>query len=160
MKQGRTLLGFDYGSKKIGVAVGQELTGSATPLKTLRNSNGDPDWRAIGELIEQWRPAALVVGIPLNMDGSEQPMTAAARRFLRRLEGRYGLPVYAADERLSSIAAGELRYDVPAGDRRSRRRLGVDEVAATVILQTFFSQPTHGAETGTGAAEDDDDIPS
>ncbi len=156
MKQSRTLLGFDYGSKKIGVAVGQELTRSSTPLKTLRNSGGDPDWRAIGELIEQWRPAALVVGIPLNMDGSEQPMTAAARRFVRRLEGRYGLPVHAADERLSSIEAGQLMYEATAGDRGSRRRLGVDEVAATVILQTFFSQP----ETEAQPAEDDHDLQS
>lgn len=140
MKQGRTLLGFDYGSRKIGVAVGQELTGSSTPLATLRNSGNDPDWDAIARLIAEWRPAALVVGIPLNMDGTEQPMTAAARRFARRLEGRYGLPVHHADERLSSIEAGQLMHDEARGGGRGRRRLGVDEVAAHVILQTFFSQ--------------------
>lgn len=140
MTRGRTLLGFDYGSSKIGVAVGQELTRSSTPLATLRNRGADPDWEAIARLIAEWRPAALVVGIPLNMDGSEQPMTAAARRFARRLEGRYGLPVYPADERLSSIEAGQLVHDAARGGGRARRRLGVDEVAAQVILQTFFSQ--------------------
>lgn len=154
MNRSRTLLGFDYGSRKIGVAVGQELTRSSTPLKTLRHSGGEPDWRAIGELIDQWRPAALVVGIPLNMDGSEQPMTAAAQRFQRRLEGRYGLPVYAADERLSSIEAEQLLHDASAGGKRSRRQ-SVDDVAAHIILQTFFSQPV--AEADAKTAENDDD---
>lgn len=142
MKGSRTLLGFDYGSRKIGVAVGQELTGSSTPLTTLRHGGGEPDWDAIARLIAEWRPAALVVGVPLNMDGSEQPMTAAARRFARRLSGRYGLPVFEADERLSSRAASDLMHETESG--RARRRLGVDEVAAHVILQTFFSQHRDG----------------
>lgn len=132
----RTLLGFDYGTRKMGVAVGQELTGTSTPLVTLRHISSGPDWDAITRLIEQWRPDCLVVGIPLNMDGTEQPMTAAARRFARRLAGRYGLPVHEADERLSSRAAGDLIHEPGAG-RRSR--LGVDEVAAHVILQTYMN---------------------
>jgi putative Holliday junction resolvase len=131
----RTLLGFDYGTRKMGVAVGQELTGTSSPLVTLRHTSSGPDWDAITRLIEQWRPDGLVVGIPLNMDGTEQPMTAAARRFARRLAGRYRLPVYEADERLSSRAAGDLIYEPGAG----RRRFGVDEVAAHVILQTYMS---------------------
>lgn len=152
MKGSRTLLGFDYGSRKIGVAVGQELTGSSTPLTTLHHANGGPDWDAIARLIAEWRPDALVVGIPLNMDGSEQPMTASAHRFARRLEGRYGLPVFESDERLSSRAASDLlhqgesrREGGDGGGRRARRRLGVDEVAAHVILQTFFSRRDNGS---------------
>ncbi|MDR2876633.1 MAG: Holliday junction resolvase RuvX [Chromatiales bacterium] len=141
MKGSRTLLGFDYGSRKIGIAVGQELTGSSTPLITLRHSGGNPDWDAITRLITQWRPAALVVGIPLNMDDSEQPMTAAARRFARRLNGRYGLPVFETDERLSSRAALDLLHDE---HEHGRRHLNVDEVAAHVILQTFFSRQQSG----------------
>lgn len=141
---GRTLLGFDYGTKHIGVAVGQELTGTSTPLATLPSRNENPDWDAITRLIEDWRPTALVVGIPLNMDGTEQPMTQAAQRFARRLEGRYRLPVHLADERLSSVEAGRLLHErgADAGTRRSRRRRELDEVAAHLILQTFFSQ--HG----------------
>lgn len=132
----RTLLGFDYGTRKIGVAVGQELTGTSSPVTVLRHAGGDPDWAAIARLIEQWRPDGLVVGIPLNMDGSEQPMTSAARRFARRLAGRYGLPVHEADERLSSRAAADLIHEPGAG---ARSRRGLDEVAAHVILQTYMS---------------------
>lgn len=133
----RTLLGFDYGMRKIGVAVGQELTGTSSPVTVLRHLGGGPDWAAITRLIEQWRPDGLVVGIPLNMDGSEQPMTSAARRFARRLAGRYGLPVHEADERLSSRAAAELIHEPGSG---SRSRRGLDEVAAHVILQTYMSE--------------------
>lgn len=132
----RTLLGFDYGTRKIGVAVGQELTGTSSPVTVLRHPGGGPDWAAITRLIEQWRPDALVVGIPLSMDGSEQPMTAAARRFARRLAGRYSLPVHEADERLSSRAAGDLIHEPGSGGRGRR---GLDEVAAHVILQTYMS---------------------
>jgi putative Holliday junction resolvase len=141
-ESGRTLLGFDYGTKHIGVAVGQELTGTSAPLATLPSRNADPDWEAITRLILEWRPAALVVGIPLNLDGTEQPMTEAARRFARRLEGRYGLPVHLADERLSSVEASRLLHErgTDAGTRRSRRRRELDEVAAHLILQTYFGQ--------------------
>lgn len=139
---GRTLLAFDYGTKQIGVAVGQELTGTSAPLETLRTSNGHPDWDAITRLIETWQPAGLVVGVPLNMDGTEQEMTEAARRFARRLEGRYRLPVHLTDERLSTVEANRMLHDraVSAGARRSRRRRQADEVAAHLILQTYFSQ--------------------
>src|SRR5210317_2145775 len=99
----KTLLGFDYGRKRIGVAVGQQVTQSATALTTVSARDGKPDWPAITRLIEEWKPDALVVGIPYHMDGSEQDMTRAAQRFCRQLEGRYRLPVHPADERLSSF---------------------------------------------------------
>lgn len=153
---GRTLLGFDYGTKHIGVAVGQELTATSTPLATLPSRNENPDWDAIGRLIEEWRPAALVVGIPLNLDGTEQTMTQAARRFARRLEGRYRLPVHLADERLSSVEAGWLLHepDADAGTRRARRRRELDEVAAHLILQTYFSQSAQEQAPRRDAAEE------
>ncbi len=147
---GRTVLGFDFGSKYIGVAVGQELTGDATPLETLHAVGDKPDWDGITRLIETWRPAALVVGIPLQMDGSEQDMTHAARRFARQLEGRFHLPVHPVDERLSSIEAEQLIYERADSDsRRARRRRGIDAIAAQVILQTWFSEadgPAQDAE--------------
>lgn len=134
----RTLLGFDYGMRKVGIAVGQELTGTSTPLITLRHRRDGPDWDGIGALIEKWRPAALVVGVPLNMDDTEQPMTLAARRFANRLAGRFHLPVHEADERLSTRSAASLVR--AGGPGRARPRHGLDEVAAHVILQTFLSQ--------------------
>lgn len=134
---GRTLLGFDYGRQRIGVAVAQELIGRASPLETLRCVGNKPDWESIRRLIERWRPDALVVGIPLEMDGGEQDMTQAARRFARQLEGRMGLPVYGADERLSSIAATGMAF--AAGRRARGGRVVVDDLAAKVILETFMA---------------------
>jgi len=137
----RTLLGFDYGLKRIGVAVGQELTGTASPLETLTTTQTGIDWGEIERLIDEWKPHALVVGLPLNMDGSEHDMTLAARKFARRLQGRYGLPVYEVDERLSSIAAEEHIHDDVK--RRLNRRNGrgrIDREAAQIILQTWLNE--------------------
>ncbi|HFD80130.1 MAG TPA: Holliday junction resolvase RuvX [Gammaproteobacteria bacterium] len=126
----QTLLGFDYGQKRIGVAVGQVLTRTATALETVRARAGKPDWEALTRLITEWKPDALVVGIPYHMDGTEQDMTRAARRFCRQLEGRYHLPVREAEERLSS-------YIVEAGTERERE---IDPLAAQVILQDWLQQ--------------------
>ncbi len=133
----RTLLGFDYGLKRIGVAVGQELTRTANALETLHVPESGIDWSAIGALIDEWQAEALVVGIPLNMDGSEHEMTLAARRFARRLQGRYRLPVYEIDERLSSV---EAEHALRARGERRHRRGEVDREAAQVILQTWLNE--------------------
>ena len=141
MKPCRTLLSFDYGEKKIGVAIGQELTASARPLTTLYSARGQPDWSAISRLIDHWRANALIVGLPLKMDDSEQRISQAARRFANRLRGRYQLPVYLADERLSSRgAAAILRERQLAGTPLSREGESIDAVAAVLILDTFFGQ--------------------
>ena len=132
-----TLLAFDYGQKRIGVAVGQSLTGTATPLQTIPVKNNRPDWPAITKLVETWSPDALVVGLPLNMDGSEQDMSDQARRFSRRLHGRYHLPVHLADERLSTRVARSRMTD--RGD-------DADAVAAQVILEGWLASPAAGAE--------------
>jgi putative Holliday junction resolvase len=133
----RTLLGFDFGTRRIGVALGQEITGTARPLTTLRSPNGAVDWAAISRIIDEWRPDALVVGIPLHMDGSEQEMTRAARRFGNRLNGRYNLPVFTVDERLTSDEAERLLRDSGrgAGDKEA-----VDAMAAQLILQAWLEQ--------------------
>jgi len=130
----KTLLGFDYGRKRIGVAVGQQVTQSATALTTVSARDGKPDWPAITRLIEEWKPDALVVGIPYHMDGSEQDMTRAAQRFCRQLEGRYRLPVHPADERLSSyIVESGLSGSGNAGHP-------IDPLSAQVILQDWLQQ--------------------
>ncbi|MBI2993564.1 MAG: Holliday junction resolvase RuvX [Gammaproteobacteria bacterium] len=123
------LLCFDYGEKRIGVAVGQNLTATATPLEIIESRRGRPDWRRISVLIRDWQPQALIVGNPLNMDGSRQPVTDAADRFARQLAGRFGLPVHRADERLSTFEATQ----------RTGMGSGVDAVAAQAILETWLA---------------------
>lgn len=129
----QTLLGFDYGLRRIGVAVGQALTASATALTTVRARHGKPDWPAISRLVADWKPDALVVGIPYHMDGSEQKMTRSSERFCRQLEGRYGLPVHRAEERLTS-------YVVEAGLAAGADKHAVDPLSAQVILQDWLQQ--------------------
>ena len=135
-KPTQTLLGFDYGRKRIGVAVGQQLTCSATALTTVQAKDGKPDWSAISRLLEEWKPDALVVGIPYHMDGTEQDMTHAARRFGRQLEGRYKLPVHHAEERLTS-------YVVESGLNDTKGKMAIDPLSAQVILQDWLQHNAH-----------------
>jgi len=128
----RSLLGFDYGSKKIGIAVGQTLTASASPLLILRNKKHKPDWHSIDRLMQEWQPDALVVGEPLEMQGAATHATAGARKFSRQLEARYSKPVFLADERLTSRAA---RLDNP-----HRNMADIDDLAAKLILETWLSE--------------------
>jgi putative Holliday junction resolvase len=129
----QTLLGFDYGKHRIGVAVGQDVTGTATALCTLACPGGEPDWEKIARLVAEWSPAALVVGLPLHADGSDSATTVAARGFAGELEVRYQLPVYCIDERLSSHAAKELQRETPG-----KNRDGIDAIAARIILQNWL----------------------
>ena len=129
-----TLLGFDYGTHKIGVAVGQELTGTANPLTVLSRVKGKPDWDRIQELIDEWQPQALVVGLPIGPEENETPMTKAARKFARQLEGRFSLPVHLADERLTSREAWSR-----IGGIATRDVTRIDSMAAKLILETWFS---------------------
>ena len=134
------VLGFDYGTERIGVAVGQTLTGTASPLTTLEAHGGRPDWRRIDALLAEWRPVQLVVGVPRNMDGSDSEMTARAARFQRQLGARSGLPVAGVDERLTSFDAEQRLAE--AGLPRARERGEIDRVAAQLILETWFSGET------------------
>ena len=102
------VLAFDFGLKHIGVAVGQSITRTASPLTTLRASNGKPDWREVRELVEQWRAQLLLVGLPLNMDDTESDMSERARAFAEQLATRLGVEVALVDERLSSFEASRL----------------------------------------------------
>jgi putative Holliday junction resolvase len=131
------LLGFDFGQKKIGVAVGQTITGTATPLTTLRNRGRTPDWPAIEALIREWQPDAAVVGLPHNMDDTEEETLAEpVRRFARQLEGRFRIPVHLIDERLTTLAA-QAALGIPRGASRSELDK-LDAYAAKLILETWL----------------------
>jgi putative pre-16S rRNA nuclease len=134
---GGTFLGFDYGKKHTGVAVGSRHSGSAQPLAVLTARAREPDWAQIGKLIEAWRPQALVVGLPLNMDGSENAITQAARKFGAALQARYNLPVHMVDERLSSRAATDMLLE--AGVPLKHHKHEIDKRAAQTILQAFLN---------------------
>ena len=138
MAELRLLLGFDYGSKQIGVAVGQVITGQARELCTLKAQNGVPDWAQVEKLIAEWKPDAIVVGLPLNMDGTPSEMSERAERFARRLQGRYGLPVHAHDERLTTYAAKGERMQ--GGQRDGYRERPVDALAAALLLEGWLTQ--------------------
>jgi len=129
-----TLLGFDYGTHKTGVAVGQGLTRTATALTTLGRVKNKPDWQRIEQLIQEWQPDALVVGLPIGPDENETPMTIAARKFSRQLAGRFHLPVHLADERLTSREAWSR-----IGGIAIRDVTVIDSMAAKLILETWFS---------------------
>ena len=135
----KPILGFDFGTKRIGVAVGQQLTATATPLPIIEAPNKQLKWQAISDLIAEWQPAALIVGIPLNMDGSEQEMTALAQKFCRQLEGRYNLPVYPVDERLTSVAVKEQIADGEIEQKASERYQQIDSLSAQMILQEWLN---------------------
>lgn len=131
-------LGFDFGYKRIGVAIGQKLTGSASPLGTLDAKQGVPDWSRVQKLIHEWRPKGLVVGIPTCIDGSEQYTTALARGFARQLKKRFQLPVHLSDERLSTKEARAHLF--ATGGYRNIKQAQVDSIAACVILEQWLSE--------------------
>jgi putative Holliday junction resolvase len=135
-----TYLGFDFGNKKIGVAVGQTTTGTASPLQTIRSINQTPNWDIIGKLIEQWRPAGLVVGVSRQADGSDNPVTPRMLKFCRQLEGRYHLPVYQQDESLSTFEAKQMLFD-EVGVNATKLWEVQDQLAAQLILQTWLNDP-------------------
>ena len=133
MDETATLIAFDFGEKRIGTAIGQTVTRTATPLETIPVRRSRPDWNAIDRLIGAWKPDALVVGLPLNMDGTSQWITQRARRFANRLRARSGLPVHLADERLSAREAWTRLLE------SGSRRVGPDPLAALVIREGWFA---------------------
>jgi len=120
------VFGFDFGIKRIGIAVGNTLTGQAQPLAVVKAIDNAARFKQIGELIEQWRPARLVVGEPLHPDGAEHEMTLRCRRFANQLHGRFNLPVHLVDERYSSAVIQAKRGEI------------IDAKAAAIILQQYF----------------------
>lgn len=126
------LLGFDFGMKYIGVATGQEITKTANPLTCLVAKDGIPNWHEVEKLINTWKPTALIVGLPLNMDGTEQPITACARRFANRLQHKYKLQVHLVDERLTSWEAKQTASNFAE----------VNAKAAALIVEQWLNRPS------------------
>jgi putative Holliday junction resolvase len=134
------VLGFDYGARRIGVASGQRITGTAQALSVIERAAGEPDWAAIARLVREWQPQALVVGLPLALTGEEQPMTHAARAFAAELGRRSGLPVHLHDERMSSQeAARRFAAARAAGQRQRRDAALLDAIAAQVIVESYLA---------------------
>lgn len=131
-----TVLGFDFGMKHIGVAVGQTITRTANPLTSLKAINGIPNWEEIAQLIKTWGAKALVVGIPLNMDGTEQPITATAKKFGNRLHERFNLPVHGVDERLTTVEAKQQLFE--SEGYRALNKNAVDSYSAKLILESWL----------------------
>lgn len=132
-------IGFDFGYKRIGVAVGQRLTCSATPLSTIHAKLGVPDWSVVQKVISQWNPHALIVGIPTCIDGSELYTTSASRRFAKQLRKHFALPVHLVDERLSTMEARGQLFE--QGGYRKIKQTEVDSIAACVILEQWLQHP-------------------
>lgn len=137
-----TLLAFDFGTRRIGIAKGNTLLASAAPLITIDAEQNEIRFARIAALIAEWQPAALVVGLPCNDDGTPHQMTALSRRFANRLKGRFGLPVVLVDERYTSAAASSVLDEQGIHGRKQKAVL--DQYAAQQILQAYFDEPTSG----------------
>ena len=135
-----TCLAFDFGTRRIGTAVGESQLQTAQPLSVIANHNGRPDWLAIDQLLLEWNPSHLVVGWPLTENGERQSITAHVNGFIKRLEKRYALPVHKADERYSSMAAQEEIKRLRHSGQRKRKSThsDVDRMAAALILESWF----------------------
>ena len=142
----QTLLAFDFGLRQIGVACGQTLTSSARGLCITKASDGIPNWDDLRALIDEWKPDLLLVGLPLNMDGSESELSQLARKFARRLHGRFALETLMVDERLSSheIKTSIREQDFNTGARTDLSK--IDHLAAALILQSWLNDPRLGQQ--------------
>lgn len=138
MAAGGSIMAFDFGTHSIGMAIGQLVTCTARPLTAFKARNGVPNWQQIEKLLNEWRPDTVVVGLPLNMDGSEQPLTARARKFANRLHGRFSVQVVLHDERLSTVEARAGLFE--HGGYRALEKNNVDAVSAVIILESWLEQ--------------------
>ncbi|HEU0282308.1 MAG TPA: Holliday junction resolvase RuvX [Gallionella sp.] len=137
-----TLLAFDFGTKRIGVAVGNTLLRRANPLTTIDDEKTDARFVRIAALLAEWQPCALVVGLPSNDDGTPHELTALCRRFANRLKGRFNLPAILVDERYTSLAASAALNE--QGVHGKKQKILIDQYAAQQILQAYFDEPAAG----------------
>lgn len=140
----QTVLAFDFGTRKFGIAVGQRITATAGPLPPMPSRDGIPDWAVVDTLVGEWQPQALLVGLPLNMDDTESELSRLARKFGRRLDARYRLPVFMVDERLTSRAARDLLSE--AGSRHKGKLASVDSTAAVLLAEAWLESPGIGSK--------------
>jgi len=132
------IIAFDYGVKSIGVAVGQRITGTASPLSAIKATNGIPSWQTLEALFNEWQPQQVIVGFPTNMDGTEQPITARARKFSRQIHSRFKIATQGHDERLTTVAAKERLFEL--GGYKKLTKGKIDSVSAVLILESWFEQ--------------------
>ncbi len=133
----RTILAFDFGTKSIGSAIGQEITGTASPLKAFKANDGIPNWDEIEKVIKEWQPQLIVVGLPTDVRGKElETITPRAKKFANRLHGRFGLPVELHDERLSTAEARAELFE--HGGYKALKKGNIDCQSAVVILESWF----------------------
>ena len=135
-KKPQSLLGFDFGTKSIGVATGQMITATAQPIHAIKANDGIPNWDIVEKVIKEWQPDLVVVGLPLNMDGSEQPITQRAKKFANRLNGRFGVKTALQDERLTTASAKEFIFE--RGGFKALDKGKVDSVSAALILESWM----------------------
>lgn len=133
-----TALAFDFGTRSIGCAVGQSITNTAQALSAIKAQDGIPNWESIAHLIQAWQPQVLIVGLPLNMDGTEQPLTQRARKFARRLQGRFGINTLLQDERLTTCSARSEIFSRQG--YRALKKGKVDGISACLILESWFEE--------------------
>ncbi len=138
MNDKRTVMAFDFGLRQIGVAVGNCLLETSQPLDIVRARDGVPDWRSIEALLQEWQPDLLLIGDPLNMDGTDSDLGARAQKFSRRLHGRFGLAVALVDERLTSFEAKQTLQ--AQGHKGNYKNQPADSVAAELILQSWMRE--------------------
>ena len=131
-----TVMAFDFGEKRIGVATGETVLKVAHPLTTINTEENEVKFSQIEKLIQEWRPALLVVGLPMHMDGGSHLLTHLSKKFAQRLEGRFNLPIVMVDERLSSVEAAQNLS--AAGVKGTKQKAMLDAVAAQSILQSYF----------------------
>ncbi|WP_028862231.1 Holliday junction resolvase RuvX [Psychromonas aquimarina] len=136
IKAPSSLLGFDFGTKSIGVAAGQMITATAQPLAAIKANDGIPNWDTIEKVISDWKPDLVVVGLPLNMDGTEQKITQRAKKFANRLNGRFGVKTALQDERLTTASAKEFIF--ANGGYKALDKGKVDSVSAALILESWM----------------------
>ncbi|TNH43511.1 Holliday junction resolvase RuvX [Photorhabdus luminescens] len=134
----RTIMAFDFGTRSIGAAIGQEITGTARALTSFKATEGIPNWQQIEKLLKEWQPDLVIVGLPLNMDGTEQLVTVQARKFANRLHGRFGVQVQLQDERLTTVEARAHLFD--RGGYKALSKGKVDATSAVIILESWFEQ--------------------
>jgi len=132
------IIAFDYGVKSIGVAVGQKITCTASPLSAIKADNGIPNWDTLAALFKEWQPTQVIVGFPTNMDGTDQPITARARKFSRQIHARFKLTTQGHDERLTTVAAKERLFEL--GGYKKLTKGKIDSVSAVLILESWFEQ--------------------
>ena len=136
-KDSKIILGFDFGTKYIGIAVGQTISKTATPLKSLIAKNGTPDWSQITNIINEWKPSALLIGNPLNMDGTTQAITTSAENFAQILKEKYNLPIYMVDERLSTWEA-KNKLNLNKSKLNKKEITKINSLSAVILVEQWL----------------------